>query len=92
MFRRAISCTCDRKLGEASGDPGSGGGSMHAMLPSAEVDALLAIGWGEPHPMARRGLIAATAVMIYAPRSAEEVETAIQVIEVSYRFALRECG
>ena len=65
-------------------------GSMHAMLPSAEVEELLAKGWGEPHPMARRGVIPATAVMIYAPRSAEEVETVLHVIEVSYRFALGE--
>ena len=28
--------------------------------------------------------------MIYAPRSAEEVETLIRLIEVSYRFALGE--
>ena len=39
--------------------------------------------------MARRGLIPATAVMVYAPRDPAEVETVLQVIAASYRFA---CG
>lgn len=64
-------------------------GSLHMMLPPAAVDALLAQGWGEPHPMVRRGLLPPTAVMVYAPRDAAEVEIVLQVIAVSYRFA---CG
>ena len=39
--------------------------------------------------MARRGLIPPTAVMVYAPRDAAEVEAVLQVIGASYRFA---CG
>jgi hypothetical protein len=64
-------------------------GSMHMMLPPEAVDELLAKAWGEPHPMARRGLIPPTAVMVYAPRDAAEVETVLQAIGASYRFA---CG
>ncbi|HEX6113677.1 MAG TPA: luciferase family protein, partial [Geminicoccaceae bacterium] len=62
-------------------------GSMHMMLPPETVGELLGKGWGEPHPMARRGLIPATAVMVYAPRNAAEVDTVLQVIAASYRFA-----
>jgi hypothetical protein len=62
-------------------------GSMHLMLPSEAVEELLGKGWGEPHPMARRGLIPATAVMVYAPRDATEVDIVLQVIAASYRFA-----
>jgi Family of unknown function (DUF5519) len=62
-------------------------GSMHMMLPPQEVEELLEKGWGEPHPMARRGLIPATAVMVYAPRDAAEVDIVLQVIAASYRFA-----
>jgi phospholipase/carboxylesterase len=65
-------------------------GSMHMMLPPETVDQVLARGWGEPHPMARRGLIPPTAVMVYAPRDADEVETVLQVIGASYRFARGE--
>jgi hypothetical protein len=64
-------------------------GSMHMMLPLEAVDEVLAKSWGEPHPMARRGLIPPTAVMVYAPRDAAEVDTVVQVIGASYRFA---CG
>jgi hypothetical protein len=39
--------------------------------------------------MARRGLIPATAVMVYAPRDAAEVDAVLKVIALSYRFA---CG
>jgi hypothetical protein len=62
-------------------------GSMHMMLPPDAVEELLGKGWGEPHPMARRGLIPATAVMVYAPRAAAEVDTVVQVLAASYRFA-----
>ncbi|HSA82541.1 MAG TPA: luciferase family protein [Geminicoccaceae bacterium] len=64
-------------------------GSMHMMLPPDAVEELLAKGWGEPHPMARRGLIPRTAVMVYAPRDAAEVETVLEILAASYRFA---CG
>ena len=64
-------------------------GSMHMMLPPEAIEELLAKGWGEPHPMARRGLIPSSAVMVYAPRDAAEVETALKLIAASYRFA---CG
>jgi Family of unknown function (DUF5519) len=65
-------------------------GSMHMMLSPAAVDEVLAKGWGEPHPMARRGLIPPTTVMVYAPRDAAEVDTVLQVIGASYRFARGE--
>ena len=64
-------------------------GGMHMMLPPEAVEELLAKGWGEPHPMARRGLIPPSAVMVYAPRDAAEVDTVLEVIRASYRFA---CG
>jgi hypothetical protein len=65
-------------------------GSMHMMLPPEAVEQLLVKGRGEPHPMARRGLTPPTAVMVYAPRNAAEVETVLQVIGASYRFARSE--
>jgi hypothetical protein len=65
-------------------------GSMHMMLPPEAVDEVLAKGWGESHPMARRGLIPPTAVMIYAPRDAAEVEIVLQLIGASYRLARGE--
>jgi phospholipase/carboxylesterase len=63
-------------------------GSMHMMLPPEAVEELLGKNWGELHPMARRGLIPATAVMVYAPRDAAEVDIVLHLIAASYRFAL----
>ena len=62
-------------------------GSMHMMLPPEVVDEVLAKGWGEPHPMACRGLIPPTVVMVSAPRDAAEVEVILHMIGISYRFA-----
>ena len=42
--------------------------SLHAMLPPVLVEEAIDAGWAEQHPVARRGLIPANAVMLYAPR------------------------
>lgn len=47
--------------------------SLHMMLPMPVVELAIASGWGEPHPVARRGLIPPTAMMIYAPRDQDEL-------------------
>lgn len=62
-------------------------GSMHMMLPLDVVEEVVAQDWGEPHPMVRRGLIAPTAAMVFAPRDAAEVETVRTILAASWRFA-----
>jgi len=62
-------------------------GSMHLMLPSVCVRELLDKGWGEPHPMVETGLIPDTAVMAFAPRNEDEIETALTILATSYAFA-----
>jgi phospholipase/carboxylesterase len=44
-------------------------------------------GWAELHPVARRGLIPPTTVMVYAPRDRDELEVVFQLIVASYLFA-----
>jgi hypothetical protein len=61
--------------------------SLHLTLPPAWVEHVQTQGWGELHPMARRGLIPATAVMIYAPRNAEELDVVTHILQVSHQFA-----
>jgi hypothetical protein len=61
--------------------------SLHAMLPPELAAEAVEAGWAEPHPVARMGLIAPTAVMLYAPRDAEEVDIIAGLVEASYRFA-----
>jgi|SRR5215211_3764907 len=61
--------------------------SLHAMLPTEAVTAAVSAGWAEPHPAARRGLIPATAVMLYAPREEAELEAIEALVRASHAFA-----
>ena len=61
--------------------------SLHAMLPSETVTEAVAAGWAEPHPVALRGLIPPTAVMLYAPRDEAELEVIESLVRASHGFA-----
>ncbi|MGI8827157.1 MAG: luciferase family protein [Chloroflexota bacterium] len=61
--------------------------SAHAALPPEVAQAAIDAGWAELHPVARRGLIPPTTVMIYAPRTGDELEIVFQLILSSYKFA-----
>jgi hypothetical protein len=62
-------------------------GSLHLMLPRDGVRELLDKGWGEMHPMALLGRIPPTAVMVFGPRDAQEVELVLGIVGVSHAFA-----
>lgn len=61
--------------------------SLHAMLPPLIVDAVVDAGWAEPHPVARMGLLPATAVMLYAPRDEAELDVVEALVTASHDFA-----
>ena len=61
--------------------------SLHAMLPPEVVEEAIEAGWAEHHPVARLGLIPATAVMLYAPRNHAELDVVEQLVRASYGFA-----
>ncbi|MEA2456418.1 MAG: hypothetical protein QOI45_2680 [Thermoleophilaceae bacterium] len=61
--------------------------SLHAMLPTETVTEAVAAGWAEPHPVALRGLIPATAVMLYAPRDEAEMDVIESLVRASHAFA-----
>jgi Family of unknown function (DUF5519) len=61
--------------------------SLHACLPLDLAQDAIAAGWAELHPVALRGLIPRTAVMLYAPRDLEEMEIVYQLLLASYHFA-----
>jgi hypothetical protein len=61
--------------------------SLHAMLPPETVTEAVAAGWAEPHPVALRGLIPPTAVMLYAPRDEAELEVVERLLRASHAFA-----
>ena len=57
------------------------------MLPPETVTEAVAAGWAEPHPVALRGLIPPTAVMLYAPRDGAELDVIETLIRSSHAFA-----
>ena len=63
--------------------------SLHAMLPTETVTEAVAAGWAEPHPVAMRGLIPSTAVMLYAPRDEAELDVIEMLVRASHAFARR---
>jgi len=62
--------------------------SLHAILPAALARAAVDAGWAEVHPVALRGLIPPTTVMIYAPRDESELEVVYDLVLQSYRNAM----
>jgi hypothetical protein len=61
--------------------------SLHAMLPPELVDEAIEAGWAENHPVAVRGLIPRTAVMLYAPRDETELDVIESLVGASHAFA-----
>jgi hypothetical protein len=61
--------------------------SLHAMLPVETASEAIAAGWAEAHPVALRGLIPPTAVMIYAPRDEAELDVVEALVRASHAFA-----
>ena len=61
--------------------------SLHAMLPPGLAVEAVEAGWAEQHPVARRGLIPANAVMLYAPRDDAEREVVEMLVRASHAFA-----
>jgi hypothetical protein len=57
------------------------------MLPTETVTESVAAGWAEPHPVALRGLILPTAVMLYAPRDEAELWVIDSLVRASHAFA-----
>jgi hypothetical protein len=61
--------------------------SLHAMLPTHTVTHAVTAGWAEPHPVALKGLIPPTAVMLYAPRDEAELNVIEGLVRSSHAFA-----
>ncbi|MEM9614703.1 MAG: luciferase family protein [Actinomycetota bacterium] len=62
-------------------------GSLHLNLPVELGQQAIERGWAENHPMARRGIIPPTVLMVYGPRDGEELEVVKALVAASHRFA-----
>jgi hypothetical protein len=64
-------------------------GSTHLKLPLELAVLAIGAGWAEPHNVVWLGVASANTVMLFAPRTPEELEAIWGLIEESHRFA---CG
>lgn len=62
-------------------------GGMHVALSANDAWEVLAKGWGEVHPAARWGV---NAVLVWAPRDAEELEIVKTIMTAGYRYGIGE--
>jgi len=62
-------------------------GSLHLTLHPADEATVLRAGWGELHPLAKGGwlsrFVPARFMMVYAPRTSEELETVIRIVKAA---------
>jgi len=61
-------------------------GSIHLTLPAQAVEGIVALGWAERHPIHTLGVMKSL-VMVYGPRTREELEVALSLIEHSSQYA-----
>ena len=74
---------------------GGGQGSMHMCLSLRDAAAVLDAGWGELHLLAGKAMgpgakVPRGLVLVYAPRTAEEVSTVVRILGASHAFARSE--
>ena len=65
--------------------------SLHAAIPDFYVPIVHENGWGESHPMAKKGIIPGTNMMLYSPRNGEELSVLNELLEISWAFACKAC-
>lgn len=61
-------------------------GSLHAVLPHERIPDAVAAGWAEPHPFARVTPGFEAFVMLFAPRSSDEVGVILDLVLESLNF------
>ena len=61
--------------------------SMHIGLPEEDVQIVIDKGWGELHPVIKKGWLPPNFIMLFAPRDTDEMEIARKILLRSYEFA-----
>ena len=67
-------------------------GSLHMSLPPAIVDAVIASGWAERHPLAGQHGLPTNIVMVYGPRDEGELAVVGALVRASHEHACRTDG
>ena len=71
---------------------GCGLGSMHATFSLQDAATIIDNGWGESHLLAGAQIngknLARGLLLVYAPRTIEEVDVVYEILNASYQFAI----
>ncbi len=62
-------------------------GSLHLVLPPAVIDAVIANGWAEYHPLAGKHGLPANIAMVYGPRDEAELAIVQDLVRASHAYA-----
>jgi len=62
-------------------------GSLHLNLPPEAAQHAIEQGWAEQHPLAARGIVPSTVVMVYGPRDEAELNVVQRLVSTSHQFA-----
>jgi hypothetical protein len=62
-------------------------GSLHLVLPPAEVNEVIENGWAERHPLAGRFGMPENIVMVYGPRDEDDLHVVEALVNASHAFA-----
>lgn len=66
-------------------------GSLHVGLSEADAQTVIKAGWGERHLLAGKQAgkmnVPAGLVMVYGPRNEQEIETVVDILRASYKWA-----
>ena len=60
---------------------------MHMILSPSDTKEVIQKGWGELHGLAGQGRAAKTYLMIYSPRTKEELDVARKILEAAVKYA-----
>ena len=74
----------DREFGHIHPYPD---GSLHLFLPMTDAKEIVANGWGEFHPLAFLKEIPSNFIMLYSPRSHDELSLVKRIVLRSYSYA-----
>ncbi|MEM8700196.1 MAG: hypothetical protein AAGF82_00115 [Pseudomonadota bacterium] len=64
-------------------------GSMHVKLSAEDARDVIAAGWGEDHFLVTLGHYPPGLIMVFSPRSDEELEVVKRIVALSHAFATR---
>ncbi|CAL2077255.1 hypothetical protein T190607A01A_10501 [Tenacibaculum sp. 190524A05c] len=61
--------------------------SMHLGLTQKDATVFISKGWGEWHPLIKKGFLPPNIIMLYAPRNESELEVSKLILKRSYDYA-----